>query len=194
MLLNVQFTAQYVTTGNSKWWKKGLILNLGKGHCLLLLEWDTKLSLLHCVHLFMSKNEYQKIFTIWIIWQHSFKDIFLFKRRKYCILLSLSVVDYRYAIYSRAESRFLFLKFLVSYGVVLYNIMFWAFTSYVHCIFYCSHRHQVALTQTAMLQGKYCKAVILSFHSQYINLPWSLLKKELHQFALQLQCFSCFVI
>ena len=119
MLLNVQFTAQYVTTGNSKWWKKGLILNLGKGHCLLLLEWDTKLSLLYCVHLFMSKNEYQKIFTIWKIWQHSFKDIVLFKRRKYCILLSLSVVDYRYAIYSRAESRFLFLKrsFLLVMGL-----------------------------------------------------------------------------
>ena len=45
--------------------------------------------------------------------------------------------------------------------------MSWVFTLYVHCIFYCSHRHQVAFTQTAMLQGKYCKAVILSFHFLY---------------------------
>lgn len=68
LLLNVQFTAQYVTTGNSKWWKKGLILNLGKGHCFLLLEQDTKLSLLQIVYI------YSRIKMI--IWKHAWKDIF----------------------------------------------------------------------------------------------------------------------
>lgn len=70
--------------------------------------------------------------------------------------------------------------------------MSWVFTLYVHCIFYCSHRHQVAFTQTAMLQGKYCKAVILSFYSQYINLPWSLLKKKASSVCSTVAMFQLF--